>query len=169
VPALAQLNEHRHLVLLGDPGSGKSTFVNFVTLCLAGECLGRPDVNVQLLTTPLPDEDGEAHEERQPWQHGPLLPLRVILRDLAARGLPADSQQPADADDLWQFLAGERTTAGFVPYLQRELQQRGGLILLDGLDEVPAAQQRREQIKQLVADLVATLPKARILVTSRTY
>lgn len=169
VPALAQLNRHPHLVLLGDPGGGKSTFVNFVTLCMAGACLGREEVNLHTLTTPLPDDEGAATEERQPWEHGALLPVRVILRDLAARGLPEDPTEIVTADHLWQFLEKELKTAACVPHLKRELAQRGGLILLDGLDEVPEAHQRRAQIKQLVEDLAATLPRARLFVTSRTY
>src|SRR5262249_5099264 len=45
----------------------------------------------------------------------------------------------------------------------------GGLILLDGLDEVPAAGERRVQLKEVVEDFVKAHPKCRFLVTSRTY
>jgi formylglycine-generating enzyme required for sulfatase activity len=171
--ALEQLNSHPRLVLLGDPGSGKSTFVNFVTLCLAGEALQRPEANLVLLTAPLPKDESrdEKGEHPQPWLHGALLPIRIILRDFAARGLPAAGEKAA-AKHLWNFIVAELeacTLADFAPHLRDELLQKGGLLLFDGLDEVPEAHQRRVQIKQAVEDFSASHPKCRIVVTSRTY
>lgn len=89
--ALEQLDRHRWLVLQGDPGSGKSTFVNFVALCLAGEGKKDPQVNLKRLTTPLPGENGEDGEEPQPWRYDALLPVPVVLRDFAATALPKGS------------------------------------------------------------------------------
>ena len=42
-------------------------------------------------------------------------------------------------------------------------------MIFDGLDEVPEADQRRTQIKQVVADFAHTFQRCHILVTSRTY
>ena len=92
--ALEQLNRHPRLVLLGDPGSGKSTFVNFVALCLAGEARGDQNANLQLLTAPLPKEKEDEKEQPapQPWDHGALLPVRIILRDFAAGRATGDGK-----------------------------------------------------------------------------
>jgi len=155
----------------GIRGSGKSTLVNFVAMCLAGETLSRPEADLALLTAPLPDDKGRDQEERQPWSHGAPLPVRVILRDFAARGLPA-ADEPATAAHLWEFIEAELEAAAlgdYAPHLRRELLEQGGLLLLDGLDEVPGARQRRSQIKQVVEDFARTFHKCRVLVTSRTY
>jgi len=170
--ALGQLDRYRTLVLLGDPGSGKSTFVNFVALCLAGEALGLPEVNLALLTSPLPKERSEKEGRSQPWRHAVLLPVRVVLRDFAAKGLPAEPSEPATARCLWDFLERELHEAGhagFFPILQAEVLAGRGLVLLDGLDEVPEAQRRREQIRQAVQDFAMGVGESRVLVTSRTY
>ncbi len=169
--ALEVLNRHRRVVLLGDPGSGKSTFVNFLSMCMTGEGLKRGDINLALLTAPLPDDEGNDEEERQPWEHGFLLPVRVILRDFAARGLP-QAGQDATADDLWHFIEKELEHAAlkdFAAPLYEELQEKGGLVMLDGLDEVPEADSRRVQIKQVAESFIKTFHKCRVLVTSRTY
>ena len=174
--ALEQLNKHNRLVLLGDPGSGKTTFVNFVALCLTGASLGQVP-NLENLTTPLPIEEDERRRNRdadpqsQPWEHGKLLPVRVILRDFAARGLPPIGQK-ATAKNLLNFITAEldaNALGDYAPLLRKHLLEKGGLLMLDGLDEVPEANQRREQIKATVEAFAAAYPKCYILVTSRTY
>ena len=174
--AVEQLDHHDHLVLLGDPGSGKSTFVSFVALCMAGELLGREDANLALLNSSLPREDrhprtGEDEPEPQPWRHGPLLPVRVVLRDFAASGLPKRGTK-AGVQHLLDFLRSElkrSSLADFAPDLEAELRDRGGLLLLDGLDEVPEAEARRVQLRNVVRDFARAFPKCRILVASRIY
>lgn len=168
--ALEQLNRHPRLVLLGDPGSGKSTFVNFVTLCLSGELLGHKDLNLSLLTTPLPVE-GEEEAKPQTWDHGALLPVRIILRDFATQGLPAINEK-ASAAHLWKFIESDLCSATLGKYtipMQNELLEKGGIVLLDGLDEIPDAERRRIQIKQVVEDFARAYPRCRIMVASRTY
>ena len=170
ISALEHLDQYERLVLEGDPGSGKSTFVNFVALCLAGDALGSTKVNLRCLTAPLPDKEGNNGKEFQPWHHGALLPVRVVLRDFAATGLPDRGE--ATAETLWNFIAQELTAAcqaECAPWLRQELRERGGLLLLDGLDEVPEAEHRREQVRRAVEAFAQGFGNCRVLVTSRTY
>mgnify|MGYP001139236429 CR=1 FL=1 len=157
LPGLTALSRYPRLVLLGNPGSGKSTLVNFVTLCLAGDWLNSTDANLRRL--------GE------PWQLPRLLPVRVILRDYAARGLPRDK-------GLWEFIGEElahvETRDGpldnCLPVLRSYLErQDGAILLLDGVDEVPEAHRYRLRLKEAVERFTRDFPHCRVLVTSRPY
>jgi formylglycine-generating enzyme required for sulfatase activity len=169
--ALDMLNQHKHLVILGDPGSGKSTFVNFVAWCLAGENIQNPYANIERLTTPLPDDEGKDQKNRQRWDHGVLVPVRIILRDFVVCGLEKTGQK-ACADNLLQYIEIMLKGAAlgdYIPILKKELTTTGGLIMLDGLDEVPEANNRRVVMKEIIDDFKSAFHKCRILVTSRTY
>jgi hypothetical protein len=158
LPAMAALSQYLKLVLLGDPGSGKSTLVNFVALCLAGDGLGLAEVDRKRL--------GEA------WKLPGLLPIRVILRDYAARGLPEDK-------GLWQFIKDDLTAtptstgeslAACISVIQKVLNQPdGAIILLDGVDEVPEAQRCRVRLREKIEQFCRDFPHCRLLVTSRPY
>jgi formylglycine-generating enzyme required for sulfatase activity len=171
VPALAQLDRHSYLVLLGDPGSGKTTFVNFVCWCLAGEILRHPHANLKLLTASsgAPAEKTEGDEQIR-WRHGALLPIRVVLREFVASISDTPDAELGVGDVLAyigkQYVADRSDI--LIKYLNESLQD-GGLILFDGLDEVPAADNRRGQIRHLVENCIDALPNCRVLVTSRPY
>ncbi|MCE7985165.1 MAG: NACHT domain-containing protein [Caldilinea sp. CFX5] len=149
--ALAQ-PEQRYTVLLGDAGSGKSTCVNYL---------------VYLLTAP---GTAPAHFQNR-------LVVRLILREVAAQQIPANAPR-GTAQMLWDALhadisrtLGKASADKLFPYLQARLCREGGVILLDGLDEVPQANRRRQALVEAVTALVHLLPPAQsqVLVTARPY
>ena len=56
-----------------------------------------------------------------------------------------------------------------VPFLQEQFRAGQAILMLDGLDEVPEAEKRRAQIKEVVAEFALKYRDCRIVVTSRTY
>jgi formylglycine-generating enzyme required for sulfatase activity len=129
--AVEALSRAPRLMLLGVPGSGKSTFVSHLSLCLAGEALDLRD-------QPDPQPEGGWLACLPRWTHGACLPVRVILRDLAAFAPLAQAPQ-GSLRLLEEFLTATLADTGCTdagPLLIDALRTGTALLLFDGLDEV---------------------------------
>jgi len=138
----------RKMVLLGDPGSGKTTFVNHLTHALARR-----------------DWDALPH---WPEAERNALPLLVVLRDFAHWLNAPENQKYRHAKRLWAFIANDLDNRGLefaAPLLREALEAGRAVVLLDGLDEVPPAQ--RETVLRAVQDFVTRYPDNRFVVTCR--
>jgi hypothetical protein len=131
------LGEHTRLVILGEAGAGKSTLLRHLA-----ECAWKNPAGIGL--------------------DAPHLPVLVPLRRVAAAGalparlghalsaeLPLVRDLPADFFTAWPLQTGARW-----------------LLLLDGLDEVPA--QERRAVANLLEGWARQAGGHRLIVTSRT-
>jgi formylglycine-generating enzyme required for sulfatase activity len=130
-PVMETAIQNRRFVLLGDPGSGKSTFVNFLAYALAANVLE-------------PERNWLEHLKGWDKNEADILPIVVILRDFArahAENLPAK----AEISHVWNFIE-ERLNAqnlqAAVKPLKAALEAGKAMLLFDGLDEVPTEKQR---------------------------
>ena len=158
VSVLEALAVHSKLTLLGDPGSGKSSFGARVLLALAEAWRGNAAELAHLGDT---------------WTAGPLFPIRVVLRTFADQ-LPV-GEKPARAGDLWAFIGRElrECGVGLLPedsnFLQRLALSHGALVLFDGLDEC-GSPERRARVKAAVDEFIRThAQRSRFVLTARPY
>jgi Sulfatase-modifying factor enzyme 1/NACHT domain len=156
-PVLSSVVANRRLVLLGDPGSGKSTFINHLLLCLAAHGLD-------------PEQGWLERLPCWPADEADLVPIPVLLRDFA-RSLPRErGESTANPLLLWRFimkrLADQKLEAAG-DALHSALDSGRAILLLDGLDEVPT-QEERKRVRAIVDAIARRYPVARLIVTCRT-
>ncbi len=108
--------EHRHLVVLGDPGSGKSTLVKVLTYAF-----------------------GEADSNAYKRACGGLIPIPIILRDYKTR------QWQNYEDLLRDFIStlDDDIRSEITPKCcLKHLHDGKAILLIDGLDEVGLREER---------------------------
>jgi formylglycine-generating enzyme required for sulfatase activity len=140
------IDRARHLVLLGEAGSGKSTVLRYLALSLAQQVLSAADPAATA-----------------------IVPLFLPLQALAQRFLDLPDHQ-ISGETLWQAIAAYRDRLAFdLPPIATlaELRDTDRLfLLLDGLDEV-ASITTRAALAEAVHQFALAYPQCRIVVTCR--
>ena len=155
IPALDVIKKHEQVVLLGDPGSGKSSLVKHILANLAETELSNQDPLI-------PGTEG-------------LLPVMVVLRDLATRLRKAS--MPLKQSERRSLLAklivdqAVRHAKNLeVPEFEAGIRQafldEKVFLVLDGLDEVPAAD--RKLVREAAGAALNHFNLPRQIITCRT-
>ncbi|NGN93412.1 NACHT domain-containing protein [Nocardioides sp. KC13] len=130
------IGQSNRTLIRGDAGSGKTTLLNWLAVRAA-----RHD-----FSGTLGDWNG-------------LVPLPIRLRTFNGSDLPRP-------EEFVQHVAPSISATMPEGWAHRRLSAGTALVLVDGVDEVPAS--RRRGVKKWLRELVRTFPKSRVVVTSRT-
>ena len=150
--------QNQHLVIVGDPGAGKTTFLRRIAQLLCRSLLAKdPQEVTQKLGLP-----------------GTPFPLCIRASDLARhmramgkRGIgPAQPNAPFWLAHFLDAESKENETALTEEFFREQLRGDRAIVLLDGLDEA-SSQEDRKMLIGLIEAVVPAYPQARFVVTSR--
>ncbi|MBA0052464.1 NACHT domain-containing protein [Streptomyces sp. AJS327] len=136
IPAEQSLSHNKRVLLRGVAGSGKSTLVQWLAVSTA-----------------------RSNQENLLYLYGLvpfILPLRTLTRDGGPLPPPEDFLRAVDCP-----ISGAQPTG----WIDRVLTEGRGILLVDGIDEVPEGE--RQQARDWLRNLVSAFPDNRWLVTTR--
>ncbi|HLG79217.1 MAG TPA: NACHT domain-containing protein, partial [Ktedonobacteraceae bacterium] len=137
------LAESPYLLLRGDAGSGKTTLMQWIAVQSASKTCS------PVLAT---------------WND--TIPFFIRLRQHVR--LDQDGEPRWPAPESFPGLVAPAIAGAMPPgWVHRQLQEGRALVLVDGIDEVPAP--LRPGVYAWLGDLITTYPEARFIVTARPY
>ena len=153
---LSLLSDRENYLLLGDPGSGKTTTIKRLARQV-------------LLGTPVSDSD--------PWQYPVVVRLKTTRTDRSIfqviaeslgiayeeRTYAAKGGAPEHPIRVAELFVGTERLDHFVPKM---LDATGAVVLIDGLDEVPLGD--RQALEQSIANLALRMAKSKVILSSRS-
>lgn len=161
------ISSEKRVVILGDPGSGKTTILRYLVLSFARMMRGdksEGDQRRQIYRRMT--REGLNFSPTQSFFRRADVPLPLFV---PLRKLPLEKLDGPDGLELANLCIGRhlhKDRIDSVDWLRHALRDGKCIILLDGLDEV-GDQERRRQAVRWVEELVAAFPNNRYILTSR--
>ncbi len=166
LPLPQALRESQHVVVLGDPGAGKTVLTRYLARHFAAAALAARE---SVLVTPplIPVPEGAAPDEPADEDYGrACLPILVRVSEYA------EALRGNGACRLSDFLHTARKESGLseseaTALFERALADGTALVILDGLDEVTGDAARADIARKVDDFALGVGGKSRVLVTSR--
>jgi formylglycine-generating enzyme required for sulfatase activity/energy-coupling factor transporter ATP-binding protein EcfA2 len=184
------LQRKRRLVIIGDPGCGKTTLISYLGLTYARTMLGTTDLVQEQGKTDLIQEQGKTDlvqerlkkdlvqerlkkdlvQERLKLEEANTLPVILPLRNLGYHLLENHRNSTMDGPSILLAYLREYYAAQQIAlpdeFFMTYLEKGDAILLLDGMDEVPDPA-LRQRVARIIEKFASRFEKCRLVVTSR--